>query len=65
MGWEEDETKIKVEEWKVEDKDSIDAMIQMLLPQTLLDLIKNFIFYRIEHGNATKVIARYICNIGQ
>ena len=32
----------------------------MLKPETLLDLIKNFLFYRIEHGNATKVIARYM-----
>ncbi len=58
--WEDDETKIRISEWRVESKDSIDAIIQMLLPHTLLDLIKNFIFYRIEHGNATKVIARYI-----
>ncbi len=47
--------------------DSIDSTIQMLscrgeVPYTppLLDILKNFLFFRIEHGNATKVIARYM-----
>ncbi|OGF68249.1 MAG: hypothetical protein A2Y62_16015 [Candidatus Fischerbacteria bacterium RBG_13_37_8] len=47
-------------EWKEEGMDSIDSAIAMLSPATLLDMIKNFIFYREEHGNATKVIARYM-----
>ncbi|MCD6241485.1 HsdR family type I site-specific deoxyribonuclease [Candidatus Bathyarchaeota archaeon] len=51
---------VKIYEWREEGKDSIDSTIEMLKPETLLDLIKNFLFYRIEHGNATKVIARYM-----
>ena len=51
---------VKIYEWREKGKDSIDSTIEMLKPETLLDLIKNFLFYRIEHGNATKVIARYM-----
>ena len=32
----------------------------MLKPTILLDIIKNYTFYRIEHGEATKVITRYM-----
>ena len=47
-------------EWKVKGKDSIDSLVEMLSRETLLDLIRNFLFFRIEFGNATKVIARYM-----
>ena len=47
-------------EWKVENKDSVDAVIEMLSQEILLDIIKNFLFYRIERGNAGKVITRYM-----
>jgi type I restriction enzyme R subunit len=42
------------------EKDSIDATIEMLSRDTLLDIIKNFLFSRVEFANATKVIARYM-----
>jgi len=32
----------------------------MLTPDTLLDIIKNFLFFRVEFGNATKVVTRYM-----
>lgn len=51
---------VKVEEWKEDNLDSIDSCIEMISPSKLLDIIKNFIFYRIERGNATKVITRYM-----
>jgi len=51
---------VKIYEWKEEGKDSIDSTIEMLEPETLLDIIKNFLFFRIEHENATKVITRYM-----
>jgi type I restriction enzyme R subunit len=54
------EEREKKEEWKVENKDSIDSIIEMLSPSTLLDIIENFIFLRIERGKDTKVIARYM-----
>jgi type I restriction enzyme R subunit len=47
-------------EWKEEGKDSVDSVIQMLSRHTILDIIKNFLFYREERGNATKVITRYM-----
>src|SRR3989344_2312568 len=51
---------IRKEEWKGEQKDPIDSIVEMLSRETLLDIIKNFLFYRIEFGNATKVITRYM-----
>ncbi|GCC11307.1 type I restriction enzyme EcoR124II R protein [archaeon] len=41
-------------------RDDIDAIIEMLTPERLLDIIRNYIFYRVEMGEATKVIARYM-----
>ncbi len=55
--WQE---KVTVYEWRENGKDSIDSTIEMLSQYTLLDLIRNFLFYRIERGNATKVLARYM-----
>lgn len=55
--WQEE---IKVNQWKEEGKDSIDSVIEMLSKDTLLDIIRNFMFFRVEMGNATKVIARYM-----
>lgn len=51
---------VKWEKWKSELKDSVDSVIEMLSPEILLDLIKNFIFVREERGKTTKVIARYM-----
>src|SRR3990170_2327274 len=55
--WQE-ETKIHM--WREPDKDPIDSTIQMLTPQTLLNIIKKYLFFRIEHGSTTKVITRYM-----
>jgi type I restriction enzyme R subunit len=62
--WQDD---VKTSEWKEEDKESIDSIIDMFscksaspYAPTLLDVIENFLFFRIEHGNATKVIGRYM-----
>ena len=51
---------IETDEWKVEGKDPLESSVEMLAPNTLLDLLKNYLFYRIEHGSATKVLARYM-----
>lgn len=51
---------INTYEWKEKGKDSIDSLIEMLTPGQLLDLIQNYLFFRVEHGQATKVIARYM-----
>jgi type I restriction enzyme R subunit len=51
---------VTIEEWKEEGKDSIDSSIEMLKPSTLMDIIKNFLFFRIAMGSASKVIARYM-----
>lgn len=55
--WQE---KVRIYEWKEKDKDSIDSTIEILSPNILLDIMKNFLFYRIELGKATKVITRYM-----
>jgi len=55
--WQED---TKKHEWREELRDSIDATIEMLRRDKLLDIIRNFLFYRIERGEATKVITRYM-----
>ena len=47
-------------EWKEENKDSIDSMLEMLSPLILLDILKNFLFFKEQYGNATKVITRYM-----
>jgi len=47
-------------EWHAEGKDSIDSMIEMLSRDVLLDIIRNYLFFRVELGNATKVITRYM-----
>ncbi|MFQ6120307.1 MAG: type I restriction endonuclease subunit R, partial [Methanosarcinales archaeon] len=51
---------VRTYEWKEENKDSIDSLIDMLSKNVFLDIIKNFLFYRVERGNATKVITRYM-----
>jgi type I restriction enzyme R subunit len=56
--WQQEETKIH--QWRETNKDAIDSTIEMLKPATLLDLIHYYLFFRIEHGAATKVVARYM-----
>ena len=61
--WQED---VKTHEWRVEAihelplHNSIDSTVEMLSRDILLDVIKNFLFFRVEFGNATKVITRYM-----
>ena len=55
--WQEE---VKTYEWRDEGKDSIDSTIEMFSGDTLLDLIRNFLFFKVEFGNATKVITRYM-----
>ncbi len=47
-------------EWREASKDSIDSTIEMLMPETLLNIIRNYLFIRIERGATTKVITRYM-----
>jgi type I restriction enzyme R subunit len=47
-------------EWRDAGKDSIDSTIQMLMPETLLNIIRNYLFIRIERGATTKVVTRYM-----
>jgi type I restriction enzyme R subunit len=58
--WQQQE-ETKIHQWRTPDKpDPIDATIEMLTPSMLLDVIRNYLFFRIEHGTTTKVIARYM-----
>jgi len=47
-------------QWYDKGKDSIDSTIEMLSKDVLLDIIRNYLFFRVELGNATKVITRYM-----
>jgi type I restriction enzyme R subunit len=47
-------------QWRETNKDPIDSTIEMLTPNTLLNIIKHYLFFRIEHGTTTKVITRYM-----
>ncbi|MEM0040798.1 MAG: HsdR family type I site-specific deoxyribonuclease, partial [Thermofilum sp.] len=52
---------VKIYQWHTSNEsDPLDAQIEMLQPQTLLNIIRNYLFFRIEHGAATKVITRYM-----
>jgi len=55
--WQED---VKIHMWREPNKDPIDSIIQMLTPTTLLNIIRRYLFFRIEHGSTTKVITRYM-----
>jgi type I restriction enzyme R subunit len=55
--WQEE---VRTHEWREDLKDSIDSMIGMLSGDTLLEIVKDFLFFRIEFGNATKVVTRYM-----
>jgi len=55
--WREDVT---VYLWREDNKEPLEAISLMLSPARLLDMIRNFIFIREEHGEITKVITRYM-----
>jgi len=57
--WQQED--VKIHQWRTQDKtDPLDAITEMLTPSTLLNIIRNYLFFRIEHGATTKVIARYM-----
>ena len=57
--WQQDD--VGTYQWRVHNNpDPLDASIEMLTPATLLDIIRNYTFIRIEHGATTKVITRYM-----
>jgi type I restriction enzyme R subunit len=51
---------VETDAWKEEGKTEKESIIEMLSPERLLDLLKNFIFIRTEKGKVTRVIARYM-----
>lgn len=51
---------VKTEEWKHDELGSLHAVVKMLNPSILLDIIRNFLFVRIEKSEATKVLPRYM-----
>jgi type I restriction enzyme R subunit len=55
--WQEE---VELYQWKSEEKDSMGAITEMLAPKVLIDIIKNFIFFRVKLGEATKIITRYM-----
>jgi len=55
--WQED---VRHYEWKGEDKDPLNALMEMLQPATLLKIIRDYLFYRVEFGSFTKVLPRYM-----
>lgn len=55
--WLED---VKQEVWRSEFKSDDEAIFEMLSPNLLLDILKNFLFVREFRGEMTKVIGRYM-----
>lgn len=55
--WQEE---VKIHEWREEGKEPVDAVIEMLTCARMLDIIRNYLYSRVEMGNATKVVARYM-----
>ena len=49
-----------IHEWREEKKDSLDSTIEMLTPSNLLNILKYYLFFRLEYGHANKVITRYM-----
>lgn len=47
-------------QWKSDVVDPVDATMEMLSKDVMLDLIRNFIFFREEKGKASRVMARYM-----
>jgi type I restriction enzyme R subunit len=57
--WQQED--VKIHQWREPNKpDPLDSIIEMLTPTTLLNIICNYLFFRIEHGTTTKVITRYM-----
>jgi len=57
--WQQED--VKIHQWREHYKpDPLDSSIEMLAPETLLNIIRNYLFFRIEHGTTTKVITRYM-----
>ena len=55
--WQKD---VWIYEWKEEEKDSAEAILEFLRTERILDILRNFLFIREERGEMTKVIARYM-----
>lgn len=51
---------VKVNEWKDGERDSVDSAIELFSKETILDIVQNYLFFRVEMGEATKVITRYM-----
>jgi type I restriction enzyme R subunit len=51
---------VKQEIWKWEEYKEDEAIFEMLKPETLLDIVRSFIFIREFRGEMTKVVTRYM-----
>lgn len=51
---------VYVHEWREDEKDPIDSTIEMLIPSSLLNILRYYLFFRLEYGSANKVITRYM-----
>ena len=55
--WQED---VSIYLWREETLPEDEAIFNLLKPNILLDILRNFLFVREEHGEMTKVITRYM-----
>ncbi len=56
--WQEE---VKSDEWKEKGVlDPLDAVCGLLSPYTLIDVVGNYLFHRMEKGEETKVVTRYM-----
>ncbi|MEN3016312.1 MAG: HsdR family type I site-specific deoxyribonuclease [Candidatus Methanosuratincola petrocarbonis] len=57
--WQQED--VKIHKWcSDQTTDPLEAQIEMIMPGMLLNIIRNYLFFRIEHGATTKVITRYM-----
>ncbi|RLF81034.1 hypothetical protein DRN38_02985, partial [Thermococci archaeon] len=53
---------VPIHEWKDPERKltPFEAIAEMLSPETLLDIIRNFLYFRAEQGKETKILPRYM-----
>ena len=51
---------VPVYEWREEGLDSIDSVLEIIRPVRLLDILRFFLYFRMEEGRETKVLPRYM-----
>ena len=60
MPWIDDDSRIKTQKWGIGDFDEMNGVVSLLSPETLLDVLKNFIFIYQFRGGTYKLMPRFM-----